>query len=204
MNGYAVRITRPYDTLRATLLAWRPLCNQIILYQHEDDVNRIHVHLLIIEPTHCVRSFKDKSGIDNGGNSLWSFKSIKEEGFPKYICYMSKGIYDPKYTDGRILEYTLEQIEEFKKGWVNKIRTPRVSPGTQKWLDFKEHMEADATWNALKISLFDEAIYGNLIGQIAKRYCINKYNGHWNQQCQNEIVSYTRSFLWDYKVKNNI
>lgn len=201
MDGLAVRITLPADKLRDTLVAWRYLCDQVIVYEHPSgSAERTHCHMLIINPTHCVRSFKDKSGIANGGNSLWSFKKAQGSPlWPKYITYMSKGIYDPDSIEGRNPYYTWKDCERFKYDWINKRPLgPRVPPRHQKWLDFKEKLLKSPGWIAWKEQNPTKAETENFVKRAAHITCVTEERfGHRDQQAQNEIVSYTRSFM-DY------
>jgi len=203
MNGLAVRISMPYASLHDVVDGWRHLCSQLIVYEHPSEVaNRVHCHMLIIDPHQCVRSFKNASGLKNGGNSLWSFKGCKQEGFPKYITYMSKGIYDPSFSGGTLEQYTWKQLENFKNNWIDVPQgTPRVTPGTQKWLDFRQYLLTNPLWIAYVEVPREEAQVKIFVENIAKRYCIARWGGNWNQQCQNEIVSHTRSFMWELKEK---
>lgn len=198
MNGLAVRISKSYTDIKSILETWKPYCNQIIAYEHNEDANRIHIHLLIIAPTLCVRSMKNKSGLQNGGNALWSFKWAKEEGFQKYITYMTKGKYEPVYTDGTKIEYTKEQLDIMKSQWIEKSKRIHIPPRHQAYIEFRDQFLE--LYKDAKFEEFTDTEINDMEAVIkleAKRHCIQKRYGHWDQQAQNEIVSYTRSTL-DY------
>lgn len=202
MDGYAVRISMAFNELIDLIThkgAWYDLADQIICYEHPSPpASRTHCHLLIINPTHCVRSFKDKSGLPNGGNSMWSFKPILKEEFAKYITYMSKGIYDPKEFQGRNKTYDAQSLDELKKKWISKPRVIKYSKSKQEYYDWLKNFKTKEQYNAL-VENKDNLIRDDPLIQIVKRdagiYLIEKNDGFYNQNVANQITNFVRSFL---------
>lgn len=203
MDGYAVRIALEFmyklDEVVDNESEWYKLCDQIIVYEHpHPPASRTHCHLLIINPTHCVRSFKDKSGLPNGGNSMWSFKPIAREGFEKYITYMTKGIYDVSSYAGRNRLFDLEKLNELKLRWISKPTVAKYSKSQQEYYDWLAKFKTKEQYNALvenKDNLIKEDPLIQIVKRDAANYLISKNNGFYNQNVANQITNFVRSFL---------
>jgi len=208
MDGYAVRIALGFDKIMDMIThkgAWYDMATQIICYEHPSPpASRTHCHLLIINPSHCVRSFKDKSGLPNGGNSMWSFKPIGKDDFGKYITYMSKGIYDPSSADCRVgpsLFHT-NMFDELKAKWISKPSIVKYSKSQQEYYDWLKIFKTKAQYIAL-VENKDNLIKDDPLIQIVKRdaehYLIAKNHGFYNQNVANQIVNFVRSFIHELK-----
>lgn len=206
MDGYAVRIALDFGKICDMIThkgAWYELADQIICYEHPaPPAARTHCHLLIINPTHCVRSFKDKSGIPNGGNALWSFKPIVKEEFGKYITYMSKGIYDPSSADCRVgpapIQHTM--FDELKAKWINKLSVVKLSKSCQEYRDWLSDFKKKLQYQVLlenKNDLSPKDPLEQIVKRDAANWLIAKNNGFYNQNVANQIVNFTRSFIYE-------
>lgn len=146
---FAARITLPFSDLSGAVRAWSLKCDKLLCYEHlaDEKVNRTHCHLLMMY-TGCtaenlktiMKEYVDESKIE-GGNSFWSFKTkskkhgaVTEETAPKYIVYMSKGVYDAKYVKG----YEASYLDERKAAWVQPEEV--MSKAEQEYELFEEHM----------------------------------------------------------------
>jgi len=208
MDGYAVRIALAFNETLVSLIsyegAWYDMADQIICYEHPSPpASRTHCHLLIINPSHCVRSFKDKSGLPNGGNSMWSFKPIVKEDFGKYITYMSKGIYDFKSNISRIdAMFNTQDLNELKAKWISKPSIVKYSKSQQEYYDWLKIFKTKAQYIAL-VENKDNLIKDDPLIQIVKRdaehYLIAKNHGYHNQHVANQIVNFVRSFTHELK-----
>lgn len=202
MDGYAVRMAMEFKDLIDLITykgAWYDMADQIICYEHpHPPASRTHCHLLIINPTHCVRSFKDKSGLPNGGNSMWSFKPIAREAFERYITYMSKGIYDPKEFQGRNKLFTIENLNDLKTKWVSRPTVVKYSKSQQEYYDWLAKFKTKAQYIALvenKDNLNKDDPLIQIVKRDAANYLIAKNDGFYNQNVANQITNFVRSFL---------
>lgn len=121
MPSFAFRISVPYDECREKVLEYlESLSEKLIIYQHEadDDVNRTHIHGLIMD---CSRSddtlrnnlFKVNYTKNYELKSTYKTKTGTYPVDDKYITYMSKGKLDPSYSKG----YTEDEIAAYKAQW---------------------------------------------------------------------------------------
>ena len=208
MDGYAVRIALDFSKIMDLIThkgAWYDMATQIICYQHpHPPASRTHCHLLIISPTHCVRSFKDKSGLPNGGNSMWSFKPIVKEDFGKYITYMSKGIYDPSSADCRVGPSPIHtnMFDELKAKWIVKPHVVKSSKSQEEYNDWLKQFKTKLQYRAL-VEFKDDIIKRDPLIQIVKNdaeyYLVSKNYGFHNQHVANQIINFVRSFLFELK-----
>lgn len=142
-SNYAVRLRAPFDTLRQTISLWALKAERIVVYEHPED-NNIHCHLLVYglrETSDNLKKIMWKAGIALKGAGQLSFKTtfedkhtktiltISDETIPKYISYMSKGKYEPKYHTG----YDQAFLEDCKSKWINH---KRLSKDEQLYNDF--------------------------------------------------------------------
>jgi len=126
-ENYAVRIRVPYESLRPTVSAWSLKAERVVVYEHPED-NNVHCHLLlygVYDTTDNLKKIMWKLGVDAHGGGQLSFKvnykdksktviPITDETVAKYITYMSKGQYEPKYFN----YYSQEYLDECKSKWV--------------------------------------------------------------------------------------
>lgn len=207
MEGYAVRITMPYNTLPKILDEWKDLCDQIIVYEHPaPPASRQHCHLLVVNPSKTSKTFKDRSGLANGGNALWTWKNLKprtRESALKYVRYMTKGKYDPKFLGGRIQHISAEDCAKEKALWItyNPTNVITRSKSHKAYLAWLEEWGNDPLYTVVKIGLgvpsnADE-VYINMIRQHAERWLIGENEGFYNQQVANQKINFVRSFLFE-------
>jgi len=110
----AVRLRASYESLVSTVSDWSLLCKNIICYEHPEP-NNIHCHLLLTDVYCTDQTLKNtmwSHGVSCKGSGQLSFKDsfkdpktklkmeINHETIPKYITYMSKGKYEPKFNRG--------------------------------------------------------------------------------------------------------
>jgi len=128
-TGAAVRITHPYDNgVDRIVRAWSRYCQNIAVYEHDDDGAKYnHCHLHIEGFTCGIKNLQtlakatglplQKPGVD--GKRATSLMSIRREEYdfhPAGYAYLTKGKYEPKYLQG----FTKEQTDIWKKTWVPK------------------------------------------------------------------------------------
>lgn len=131
--NYAVRLRASYEALATTVADWATRSGKVLCYEHPEE-NNVHCHFLLYGVYDSVDTLKRDMrthGIDLKGAGQLSFKTsfklkdgtkvdINDETLPKYITYMSKGKYDPKYNKG----YDSEYLQSCKEKWINHIRDP--------------------------------------------------------------------------------
>lgn len=121
--NYAVRVTRSYEFCKHFVAAWALKCDKILAYEHVGTVTeKVHIHLMIIgssvESDQLRNIARPLGGAVLKGNGDWSFKT-KDKKYgavtdsPRYISYMSKGQYDPKYNKG----YSDAELAEAKSAY---------------------------------------------------------------------------------------
>lgn len=122
--NYAVRITRSFEFCKRFVAAWALRCDKILAYEHVGTATeKIHIHLIIINcdvTAEQLRNIAKPLGFAVlKGNGDFSFKT-KDKKYgpvtdsPRYICYMSKGQYDPLYNKG----YSDAELAEAKSAYV--------------------------------------------------------------------------------------
>jgi len=209
MEGYAVRITLAYNALPSVLDKWTDICDQIIVYEHPSPPSRRqHCHLLIVNPKKTSKTFKDRSGLGNGGNALWTWKNLKpqtRESALRYVRYMSKGKYDPKFNDGPIRHISAQDCDKEKALWIqhnptNVITRSKSHRAYLAWLEeWGNHYYHEMVKNGLavaKINATDE-VYINMVKSHAERWLIAENEGFYNQQVANQKINFVRSFLFE-------
>ena len=154
---YVCRITRPYVDISGLVLNWSETADQVLVYQHPEGISRrtkkfqkTHCHLLIqgcrLGTAEGLRKRVAKQ-YKLKGNEDWSFSDKDYDGSPKYITYMTKGIYLPAFNKG----YDATQLEQLKNAWVEPtcVETPQlISPATPPkdtvvsiWAEYLVYME---------------------------------------------------------------
>jgi len=177
--NYAVRIRCPYETLRSTVgNSWCMLAKHIVIYEHPEEEN-IHCHLLLTNVYTSTQHLKDEMwahGVPCKGAGQISFKGtfkcsstkkvleVTEETWPKYIAYMSKGKYEPKYTQG----FSDETIQSYRALWVDFTSNP---PAYLVYLEFKKYIQQRFNSNA-------PIIEWGLVVNCAHVFCMNKHKAH--------------------------
>jgi len=125
---YVVRLRKSYDSLRQAISAWSLECSKVVAYEHPEDGN-IHCHIALLGYYGSKEHLKDilRNHALKFTPAEWSFKdtfkepgstdriTVTEESFPKFVIYMTKGKYDPKYLKGVTEEFCAEQ----KAKWVD-------------------------------------------------------------------------------------
>lgn len=136
--NYAIRFTESYETIKTTVSDWSLKSEKVLCYQHTGSkTEKVHCHLLLVGCSITPDQLKNlgkSHGLSGKGNGYWSFKTsfkdkstgakfpITDETIPKYICYMSKGIYDPLFNKG----YEPDFLVDCKSKW----KAPSVQYGT--------------------------------------------------------------------------
>jgi hypothetical protein len=113
---------------------WGLVAKRVLCYEHPDPGN-IHCHLLLTGVYVTTQNLKDTMwahGVPCKGSGQLTFSrtfkdkqtdkkmEITDETIPKYISYMSKGKYDPKYVQG----YDEETLVLYKSQWVTFTKEP--------------------------------------------------------------------------------
>lgn len=124
LPSYFIRVHLTKEQIYPALGSLEGICQRLIAYEHNEDVNRIHVHIILDQcqcstdtlknyiKKHCV--VPPRAGL-RAGNKFWSFKKATE--ISGAITYMSKGVYEPFHRKG----FTQEEIDSSKDRWVERI-----------------------------------------------------------------------------------
>jgi len=109
---------------------------------------------------------------------------ITEETWPKYIAYMSKGQYEPKYTQG----FSDETIQSYRALWVDITKD---KPALQLYKEFERYIQGQIDYPR-----FPSVTY---VVSIAHAFTFNKHQGHtWQmKKDQSQLID-------DYCYRNNI
>jgi len=147
-RSIAVRLRCPYETLRTTVGDWGLVSKHVVVYEHPEP-NNIHCHLLLTGVYVTTQNLKDtmwEHNVPVKGAGQLSFKEtfkcpttkkvidITEESWPKYIAYMSKGKYEPKYVQG----FSDETIQSYRALWVDLTTS---NPSVQLRKEFERHIQ---------------------------------------------------------------
>jgi len=123
---HVCRITRSYAELVRVFSNWTEVSDQVLVYEHPPGISRHtgkmqkeHCHVLIQGCKIGEEGIKKriKSIIRLHGNGDWCWSKSKYEGREKYITYMSKGKYQPKYNKG----YETSELEQLRGKWIEPI-----------------------------------------------------------------------------------
>ena len=135
MTDYAIRVRVSWKEFEGSMGDWGLLSRHAIAYEHPEPGN-IHCHVLLTG-VHCsdetLKNVMRGHNLKLKGNKQWSFKQsfknpqdevieITPETWPKYISYMSKGKYDPKYVQG----FSEEIVADCKAAWVDYTTKPKA------------------------------------------------------------------------------
>lgn len=98
---------------------------KVIVYAHNDDCERPHIHFLIEnfkKSTDTIKNWIVKALGEKPSKDMWTMKSTYgKDKIPVdygYITYMSKGKYDPIYQKG----FRDSMINEYKSKWVEPVK----------------------------------------------------------------------------------
>jgi len=164
---YAVRIRRPYSALATAMGDWAMRATGVIVYEHPEP-NNIHCHMLlkgVYVDAETLKNDLRKRGLSME-RSEWSFKQtfknpdrsvvpMSEENLPKYITYMSKGKYDPKYLSG----FSADECSLAKAAWVTYKKSSRDSELYAKFIAFTETDEQKLWLRELNYSLVPNQLH---------------------------------------------
>lgn len=191
----AVRLRTSYDNLATTIGEYALICKRVVAYEHPE-LDNIHCHLLLVD-VHCtnqtLKNIMREHGIALKGAGQLSFKEsymdnntkirteIDTETIPKYITYMSKGKYEPKYVSG----YDDAFIADCKSNWITYSTKP------QSFINYKA-FEAQYLKTSPSYDLKD-------IMAAAHAFCMAKHCSH-SQLCRNEISQMIDDFCWYNKI----
>lgn len=152
-NAIFARISLAYNDCSGALGILATYGSRFIVYQHEADseVQRTHVHFLIIDSTIGIEGLKKAfrrhyQGDTSGANKFWSWKESDDPG--KNVTYMSKGTLSYKSIKG----FTPEEVEALRLSWVDHPPAAAVSP---KYKDIDHIIEDYGKLDAKMVS-FDE------------------------------------------------
>ena len=109
------RVSFSYDQIKTALDRMSKHSERFIAYEHNSDVENIHVHFLSVGPTITTETMKNwiRKEVGTVKASQWSMKTAKDE---NCVTYMSKGKLEPVHVKG----YTVEEIEQFRTKWVER------------------------------------------------------------------------------------
>lgn len=141
---FAIRIRRPYDVLSTAIGDWAMRSTGVVVYEHPEP-NNIHCHILlrgVYVDAETLKNDLRKRGLGLP-RSEWSFKTtfkspdgsvveMCEETVKKYITYMSKGKYEPKYLSA----YTADECSLAKAAWVVYKKSSRDSALYARFIEF--------------------------------------------------------------------
>lgn len=124
--NYAPRLTYSYESLAPWVSRVAMVSEKVIVYEHADNPDNIHIHMLVMGCNVDVKTLKNwvKETLSlTPVRTKWAFPQTYknrhgeptgvDEGFVKY---MTKGKLDPKYNKGFSPEFVAEQK---KMGWDN-------------------------------------------------------------------------------------
>lgn len=147
--NYAIRVTAPYDDLKAFCDQLVSCCSKVVVYEH--NASRVHIHGLLIDckvSTDTLKNYVKRSlGVSTFPKSDWSFKTL-HEGNPvgdDFIIYMSKGDLHPKFVYG----YTTEDIELYRSKWVDRSDYVKKKTMTQYKLKYENPKESKIRQNEM-------------------------------------------------------
>jgi len=195
--NYAVRLRAPYESLRHVVSAWSLKSEKLVCYEHPEPDN-IHIHLLlkgVYDTADALKKVLWKTNSDIKGAGKLSFKTtfkspqgivtpIDDETIAKYITYMSKGKYEPKYVTG----YDSAFIHDCKTAWVNHIRRSHE----QSWYDaFVKRVKECEEAACIRITEIEQ------IKPIAVAYAISKH-GIINLAARRDMSMLITTYYYEY------
>lgn len=221
MSHYAIRISRSYQDISGSIIKMAELSDKSVWYEHptDDFVSRTHVHGLLLSSsikTDTVKNWiKKELGVTEFNKSDWAFSNsfalktggkilITLDNYTKYITYMSKGIYDPKYNKG----FSEDFIIGCKNGWVEPVKQPQLTPeGKISWVVKETPKEKKLReWELLKFlddkckrelnNIWDRDMAIPIIvnGLNEQKHCLSKFKvKEWVEKVQ--MYGYKKSFI---------
>lgn len=201
--NYAVRLRASYEALATTCSDWAARCEKMLCYEHPDDPKNIHCHFLLVgvrDSTDTLKRDYKLHGLELKGPGQVSFKlsfklkdgtniCITEATIPKYITYMSKGKYDPKYNKG----YDPEILELYKKAWVDH---PKQSREESLFDDFIVSLEPLTKTLPVGMTDMGFVLSDKIIRDKAFRFAIEKAKGIINVGTRKDAKMLYDSTRW--------
>ena len=200
-RSYAIRFSHTHHQLNDVLLAWVPLCDAIVAYEHIHQ-SRIHLHFAVLNSKRCSKQLRNIAAKIIGpdackGNENLSIK--KWNGSPRYITYCSRGELDPV------------DFYEFNEDWLDYAKSlyvegaEAVLPIEQSYNEWSHH---ESFFKPIP-PIFNEL--GEVINQAlsitqdqvlkrARQFAASKHKGFMPVQANNLALSLYRS----YCVRNGI
>lgn len=179
---------------------WARRATKMVAYEHPEEGN-IHCHILLMGVYCTDQTLKDdlkSHGVGLKGAGQLSFKTtfkspdkvkleINEETCLKFITYMSKGKYEPKY----FTTFTQEDIKSCKDAWINYRHK---SKDEILYTDFVKYiMEREKTLSVTIEDIRPEAI------EFAKR----KY-GVINLGCRRDAAMLRTTYEYEFQRKRKV
>lgn len=189
--NYAVRLRAPVEDLRRVCGDYALLADKVLCYQHDDDKDNIHCHLLltnVYKTDETLKGVLRKYGLTLKGAGQLSYKTsfkdpetkvkldITDDTIPKYITYMTKGKHDASYIKGFEKEY----LDERKAAWVKYEKT---SPQVKLYKEFEELIKEQEARRGVVLITSDlsDAI------TLATIFCMRKHKV-MTRACRNDIA----------------
>jgi len=179
---------------------WARRSTTMVVYEHPDEGN-IHCHILL-KGVYCTKQtlIDDLKGHGVGlkGAGQLSFKTtfktpdkvileITDETCLKFITYMSKGKYEPKY----FTVLTPQEIQSCKDAWINYRHK---SKDEVLYIDFVKYiMEREKTLSVTIDDIRPEAI----------RFAKRKY-GVINLGCRRDAAMLKTTYEYEYQKKDKV
>jgi len=218
MTHYAIRISREYIDISGTINKMSELSEMSVWYEHpaDEDVSRTHVHGLLMSSsinTDSVKNWiKKELNLKTFDRSDWVFSttytskkikySITMESYPKYITYMTKGIFQPKFNKG----FDPEFLEQRRLLWVEpsmndkyeKIGYKIIKPETPKEKKLREFELLELIDKRLKekFTIWDDFKMIPVVIDVLleQKHCLSVYKVRdWVEKVQ--MYGYKQSFV---------
>lgn len=113
-----VRISFPWDRIKTALEKVSEQSTAMVVYEHNDKVDNVHVHCLVVDPKISTDTMKNyiRKEVGKVEKTQWSFKKADD-----YSCitYMSKGKLEPVHC----ANVPVDEISRLKALWVSKERS---------------------------------------------------------------------------------
>lgn len=194
--NFAVRITKPFSDLSGTVRQWAMKADKLLCYEH-DNTDKLHCHLLMLNVSvdaERLKQISKESGVTGKGNEFWSFKtkskktgSVSAETAERYITYMSKGRYDPKYVKG----YEPDYVQHCKESWEQGDSAP--SKEELLYLEFEEAVIMfcrEGPEHARQGTYILRADKTDVLALLARRIAFAKCARIWNVRTANMAKSF--------------
>lgn len=111
------RVRASYTSVREAFNQIAIKCERIIVYEHNERADNVHIHFLIEGnqvSTDTIKNYFKRLGFEPGDNGCnWSFVRATDRGC---ITYMSKGTLEPVFIKG----YDQEELTSLKTAWVDR------------------------------------------------------------------------------------